>query len=77
MIDVALAFHGSRFGRYPYETLTVVDPAADSLARRLGGGMEYPTLITCGTRCLLHRKTRRSAPGWGWQRHCWEMPRRR
>ena len=40
-----LACYGRRFGRYPYETLTVVHPpgGADE-----AGGMEYPTLITTG-----------------------------
>ncbi len=33
-------------GRYPYDTLTVVDPRHGSGS----GGMEYPTLITAGTR---------------------------
>ncbi|HEY3175214.1 MAG TPA: M1 family metallopeptidase [Candidatus Polarisedimenticolia bacterium] len=47
----AAAFHAIRYfgywyGRYPYRTLTVVDPAY--LARG-AGGMEYPTLITAGT----------------------------
>ncbi len=51
----ALAFFGNRFGRYPYETLTVVDPVFDAkTGRNLGGGMEYPTLITCGTPYILH-----------------------
>ncbi len=58
-VEVALAFFGNRFGRYPYETLTVVDPATDLGWHRLGGGMEYPTLITCGTHLYLHpRKLR-------------------
>ncbi|MGD0000801.1 MAG: M1 family metallopeptidase [Bryobacteraceae bacterium] len=36
---------GLRYGRYPYRTLTLVDPphGADG-----AGGMEYPTFITCG-----------------------------
>jgi hypothetical protein len=42
----ALSYMGLWYGRYPYETLTVVDPdhRADD-----AGGMEYPTLITGGT----------------------------
>lgn len=41
----AIAFFGERFGRYPYEVLTIVHPpeGADE-----AGGMEYPTLITTG-----------------------------
>jgi hypothetical protein len=41
----ALPLFRSRFGRYPYATLTVVHPPA---AAREAGGMEYPTLITTG-----------------------------
>jgi len=43
----ALKYYGLWYGRYPYETLTVVDP---SNAGRFCGGMEYPTLFTAGTR---------------------------
>jgi hypothetical protein len=42
----ALTLMGLWFGRYPYPTLTVVDP--DHRGRD-AGGMEYPTLITGGT----------------------------
>jgi hypothetical protein len=42
----ALFFYGLWFGEYPYEHITVVDPAWGAAA----GGMEYPTLFTCGTR---------------------------
>ncbi len=48
-VKLALRFFGLRYGPYPYETITVVDPGRDALGRRLGGGMEYPNLITCGT----------------------------
>ncbi len=42
----ALFFYGLWFGEYPYEHITVVDPVwGDNRA----GGMEYPTLFTCGT----------------------------
>jgi hypothetical protein len=43
----ALFFYGLWFGGYPYEHVTVVDPAWGA-----GGasGMEYPTLLTAGTR---------------------------
>ena len=46
----ALTYMGLWFGPYPYPTLTVVDP--DSRAGA-AGGMEYPTLITGGTGCVL------------------------
>ena len=44
----ALKSYGEWFGPYPYGHLTIVDPAYQSGA----GGMEYPTLITAGTRWL-------------------------
>lgn len=42
----ALFFYGIWFGEYPYSKLTVVDPAWGA---RAAGGMEYPTIFTCGT----------------------------
>ena len=48
-VKCALWFFGLRFGQYPYPSVTAVDPGRDVLGRRLGGGMEYPMLITCGT----------------------------
>ena len=42
----ALFFYGIWWGEYPYETLTVVDPAWGASA---AGGMEYPTIFTAGT----------------------------
>ena len=47
----ALKYYGEWFGAYPYGHLTIVDPAWQSEA----GGMEYPTLITAGTRWLAPR----------------------
>lgn len=47
---VALAGYGLRLGAYPYETLTLVDPASGALG---SGGMEYPTLVTLATHPLL------------------------
>ena len=44
----ALTHYGEWYGPYPYEHLTIVDPAWRSGA----GGMEYPTLFTAGTRWL-------------------------
>jgi len=41
----ALEHYGSWYGAYPYGHVTVIDPAWGSGA----GGMEYPTLFTCGT----------------------------
>lgn len=42
----ALQYYGSWYGEYPYGHITIVDPAYGSGA----GGMEYPTLFTCGSR---------------------------
>lgn len=42
----ALEHYGLWYGPYPYDHLTVVDPAWESGA----GGMEYPTIFTAGTR---------------------------
>ena len=44
--EAALFFYGLWFGEFPYEHVTVVDPAWGAGA---AGGMEYPTLFTCGT----------------------------
>ena len=44
----ALAYYGEWFGAYPFDHVTVVDPAWQSSS----GGMEYPTLFTGGTRWL-------------------------
>ena len=44
--NAALFFYGLWWGEYPYEHITVVDPAWGGGA---AGGMEYPTLFTCGT----------------------------
>ena len=41
-----LRYYGEWFGAYPYDHLTVIDPAWQSRS----GGMEYPTLFTTGTR---------------------------
>ncbi len=42
----ALRLYGGWYGPYPYDFVTVIDPAYGSGA----GGMEYPTLFTAGTR---------------------------
>ncbi len=47
----ALGSYGEWVGPYPYGHLTIVDPAWQSAA----DGMEYPTLITTGTRWLAPR----------------------
>jgi hypothetical protein len=47
-----LKWFGLWYGRYPYPTLTVVDPAPGAGG---SGGMEYPTFITAGTSFLLNR----------------------
>jgi hypothetical protein len=46
-----LKWFGLWYGRYPYRTLTVVDPPQDASG---SGGMEYPTFITGGTSYLLN-----------------------
>jgi aminopeptidase N len=50
----SLRYFGLWFGPYPYETLTLVDPAHNAGAT---GGMEYPTLITLGTSVVSPRAT--------------------
>jgi Peptidase family M1 domain len=44
----ALQYYGEWYGAYSYPTLTIVDPVYQSDS----GGMEYPTIITAGTRWL-------------------------
>jgi hypothetical protein len=44
--EATLRYYGTWFGEYPYGHITIIDPAWGSGA----GGMEYPTLFTCGTR---------------------------
>ncbi len=44
----ALQYYGTWYGAYPYGHITVVDPAYESST----GGMEYPTIFTCGSRWL-------------------------
>jgi hypothetical protein len=44
-VRFGLAHLGQAYGRYPYETLTVVHPPEGA---EEAGGMEYPTLITTG-----------------------------
>ena len=48
----AIKWFGLWYGRYPYPTLTIVDP---SFGARGSGGMEYPTFITAGTSVLFSR----------------------
>jgi len=48
----AIRYYGEFFGPYPYEYITVIDPAFQSAS----GGMEYPTLFTAGTRWLAPRR---------------------
>jgi hypothetical protein len=49
---LAIKYFGLWYGRYPYPTLTIVDPAEGGLG---SGGMEYPTFITGGTSFLANR----------------------
>jgi hypothetical protein len=46
-----LRLYGGWYGAYPYGYITVVDPAFQSGS----GGMEYPTLLTAGTRWIAPR----------------------
>ena len=46
-------YYGEWFGAYPYDYVTVIDPAWQSGS----GGMEYPTLFTSGTRWLAPTTT--------------------
>ena len=48
-----LRLYGEWFGAYPWDHLTVVDPAWQSRS----GGMEYPMFITAGTRWLAPATT--------------------
>jgi hypothetical protein len=45
-----IKWFGLWYGRYPYATVTVVDPPLGALA---SGGMEYPTFFTAGTVALF------------------------
>lgn len=45
-LSTALKHFGLWYGRYPYRTITVVDPPYGAGG---AGGMEYPTFITAGT----------------------------
>jgi Peptidase family M1 domain len=49
----ALRCYGEWYGAYPYGHITIVDPAWQSAS----GGMEYPTLLTGGTRWLAPTET--------------------
>jgi hypothetical protein len=51
---MALQYYGKWWGAYPYDHVTVVDPAYGSKT----GGMEYPTLFTGGARWLAPRAAR-------------------
>jgi hypothetical protein len=48
----AIRWFGLWYGRYPFRTITIVDPARGAEG---SGGMEYPTFITAGTRSLYNR----------------------
>jgi len=52
--EAALKYYGEWFGAYPYDHVTIVDPAYKSGS----GGMEYPTFFTGGTRWLSPPETR-------------------
>ena len=42
----AIDYMGKKVGKYPHSTLSLIDP---TLSGSGSGGMEYPTLITCGS----------------------------
>ncbi len=50
-VKEGLEAFGLWYGRYPYRTLTVVDPPYGALG---SGGMEYPTFFTAGTAFLVN-----------------------
>jgi hypothetical protein len=52
-------YFGEWFGPYPYDHLTIVDPAYQSGSQ----GMEYPTLFTAGSRWLAPRQRQRAREG--------------
>lgn len=45
-LENGLKYYGLWYGKYPYPTITMVDPAYQAGG---AGGMEYPTLFTAGT----------------------------
>ena len=49
----AIRYYGEWYGEYPYETVTVLDPANGSRS----GGMEYPTIFTGGGDMFAPRET--------------------
>ena len=49
-ITSAFEYLDQHVGKYPYETLTIVSPPIHGL---FTGGMEYPTLVTSLSTCLL------------------------
>ena len=53
---VALGLFGLWLGPYPYDTLTIVDPAHGA---ERAGGMEYPQLVTTGTNIANPAATQR------------------
>jgi hypothetical protein len=56
-LRAGLKYFGLWYGKYPYPTITMVDPPYGGGA---AGGMEYPTLFTAGTSWLVSE--RRQAP---------------
>ena len=49
----ALRYYGEWYGEYPYDCVTVVDPANGSRS----GGMEYPTLFTGGASLFASKRS--------------------
>ncbi|MGC9971812.1 MAG: M1 family metallopeptidase [Bryobacteraceae bacterium] len=56
-LRAGLKYFGLWYGKYPYPTITLVDPPYGGGA---AGGMEYPTLFTAGTRWMVSE--RRQSP---------------
>lgn len=50
-----VTFYSQRYGAYPYETITLVDPPLNALG---AGGMEYPTLFTSLGSCFFPKGLR-------------------
>lgn len=49
-LENGLKYYGLWYGKYPYPTITMVDPAYKASG---AGGMEYPTFFTAGTSWML------------------------
>lgn len=57
VIEFAIDFCEARFGKYPYPTLTIIDPPFHGM---FSSAMEYPTLISTANLCFLPASVRTS-----------------